>query len=280
MFRKIRRRVVTLAFCSVLLAANAWAEDAPEAEESASPEDRAATIEAAIKANTEEAVGIIKKSAAFLAAQPSFSYKARTGFDVVQVNGQKLEFGATRQATVRRPDRLRVDATQRNGERRSLYFDGQKVSIDLPDDQGYVEVEKPGTLDAVIDYLVDDLQTPAPLHEFFKSNYFADAESRIRSGYYVETVTIGKRRCDHVAIRSDEVDLQLWIEVGERPLPCSLIITHKLEEGSPQFWAHFYDWSLSPKTPDSLFAYTPPEGAEKLSIQTAIEEAREDTEVQ
>ena len=77
---------------------------------------------------------------------------------------------------MRRPDRLRVDATQRNGVRRSLYFDGQKVSIDLPDDQGYVEVEKPGTLDAVIDYLVDDLQTPAPLHEFVKSNYFADAE--------------------------------------------------------------------------------------------------------
>ncbi len=280
MVREIRRRALTLTLCGVLIAANAWAEDAPEAAESDSPEDRAAVIEAAIQANTEEAMGILKNSAAFLAEQPSFSYKVHTGFDVVQMSGQKLEFGATRKATVRRPDRLRIDTKQRDGERRSLYFDGQKVSVDLPDDAAYVEVEKPGTLDAAIDYLVDDLQTPAPLHEFSKSNYIADAESKIRSGYVVNEVTLGKRRCDHVAIRGDEVDVQLWIEVGDRPLPCGIVITYKLEEGSPQFWANFYVWDLSPKTPDKLFAYTPPEGAERLSIQTAIEEVREETEVQ
>jgi hypothetical protein len=280
MVRVIRRRLATLAICSAFLAATAWAQDAPETEEPASPEERAAAIEAAIEANKAEAVGILAESAAFLAAQSSFSFEAEIGFDVVQVNGQKLEFGATREATVRRPDRLRIEATQRDGVRRTLTFDGRKLSIDLPDDGAYVEVEKPGDLDTAIDYLVDDLQTPAPLHEFLKSNFFAEAESRIRSGYVVEEVSIGGRRCNHVALRADEIDVQLWVEVGERPLPCNLIITYKLEEGSPQFRAHFTAWDLSPKTPDSLFAYTPPAGAEKLSIQTAIEAAREETEVQ
>ena len=52
------------------------------------------------------------------------------------------------------------------------------------------------------------------------------------------------------------------------------------QEGSPHFWAQFRDWDLSPKTPDRLFEYTPPEGAERLALRMAIEEIREDVEGQ
>ena len=88
------------------------------------------------------------------------------GFGVLQLNGQKLEFGTSRKVTVRRPDRLRVEATQRDGDRMALFFDGEQIAIDLPEEKAYVAVKKPGTLDTAIDYLVDDLDTPAPLHDF------------------------------------------------------------------------------------------------------------------
>jgi hypothetical protein len=72
----------------------------------------------------------------------------------------------------------------------------------------------------------------------------------------------------------------MWIEEGERPLPCRLVITYKRADGSPQFWAQFRDWDLSPKTPDDLFEYTPPEGAERLAFEMAIREIPEEAEGQ
>jgi hypothetical protein len=148
----------------------------------------------------------------------------------------------------------------------------------MPGEKAYVAVKKPGTLDAAIDYLVDDLDTPSALHDFVSSNFYDDVEDKIRAGFYVEEAAIGERRCHHLAFRTSEVDVQIWIEDGERPLPCRLVITHKREAGGPQFWAQFHDWDLSPKVPDSLFEYTPPEGAERLALQTAIQEIREDVE--
>jgi hypothetical protein len=286
MIQTIRRRAAVLALAWLLAAPSAWAEDPAAGEtaseeaakEAADPAAIEAAIEATIQANTDEVKGLLKQSADFLAAQSSFGFRAHVGFDVVQLNGQKLEFGATRKVTLRRPDRLRIDVTQRDGDRIALFFDGEQIAIDLPEEKAYVAAKKPGTLDAAIDYLVDDLDTPAPLHEFLSSNFYDGVKDEIRAGFYVEEAAVGERRCHHLAFRTSEVDVQIWIEDGERPLPCRLVITHKQEEGSPQFWAQFHDWDLSPKTPDSLFEYTPPEGAERLALQTAIQEIREDVE--
>jgi hypothetical protein len=282
MIQTIRRRAAVLALAWLLAVPSAWAED-PAGGEAASEEAskeaaEEAAIEATIEAYTDEVKGLLKQSADFLAAQSSFGFRAHLGFDAVQLNGQKLEFGATRKVTLRRPDRLRVEATQRDGDRRTIFFDGEQIAIDLPEENAYVAVKKPGTLDAAIGYLVDDLDTPAPLHDFLSSNFYDGVEDKILVGFYVEEAAVGERRCHHLAFRSSEVDVQIWIEDGERPLPCRLVITYKQEEGSPQFWAQFHDWDLSPKTPDRLFEYEPPEGAERLALQTAIEEIREDVE--
>ena len=117
----------------------------------ASPEDLAKT--AARKAGTDEALAILKETSDFLAAQASFGFEAEFVFDVVQSSGHELEFGGTRSVRLRRPDRLRVESQRRDGERATLTFDGESISIDLPDDEAYVQLAKPGDLDQAIEYL-------------------------------------------------------------------------------------------------------------------------------
>jgi hypothetical protein len=73
----------------------------------------------------------------------------------------------------------------------------------------------------------------------------------------------------------------VWVAQGDKPLLQRLIITYKREEGEPQRWAQFRDWNLSPDVPDSVFAFTPPEGAEKIPFaprKVAATEAAEITE--
>jgi hypothetical protein len=276
---RAQRVLLALACASTLCAAPVFAVAAAAEEEVADePTNPEAAIAAAIAADTAEAKALLKRSADFLAAQEKFGFDAELSFDVWQENGQVLEFGATREVTLRRPDRLRVDARTREGTERHLYFDGKTISIDLPDENAYVSVEKPGTLDAAIDYLVDDLETPAPLHDFLKSNFYADVDDQIRSGYVIGTETLGDRTCEHLAFRTAIVDFQIWVEAGDRPLPCRLVITYKRAAGSPEFRAAFTDWDLSPLTWDRTFAYDPPEDAERLSVQARVQELRDAVE--
>ncbi len=269
-------RITRQALIALLVSGIAIAGGAASDEKTSDSSAREAAIAAAIEADTEAARAILKRSADFLAGQERFGFTAVVSYDVLQANGQKLEFGATREVTVRRPDRLRIDGQTRDGERRSVYFDGERISIDLPAENAYVVVDKPGSLDAAVDYLVDDLNTPSPHHDFYKSNFYADV--RIRSGYAIGMETVGARRCEHLAFRTVVVDVQFWIEEGDRPLPCSLVITYRREAASPQFRASFEEWDLSPKASDRVFAYSPSDGAEQISLHAVVRELREAVE--
>lgn len=81
---------------------------------------------------------------------------------------------------------------------------------------------------------------------------------------YVDEQTIAGVRCDHLVGRRKNTDFQVWIAQGDQPVFQRLIITYKHAEGVPQFWAQFRDWNFAPEVPDSLFAFTPPEGSEKI----------------
>ena len=62
------------------------------------------------------------------------------------------------------------------------------------------------------------------------------------------------------------IDLQIWVENGEKPLPRKLIITEKWVTGAPQFTALLSDWDLSPQFKEDLFTFVAPDQAEKLEF--------------
>lgn len=224
---------------------------------------------------TADAVKSLERSAAFLAAQKGYTFGAELTYEVLQPNGQMLEFGSSRDFLVRRPDRLRVEVVHRDGEVMQLFFDGKSILIDHPGEDAYVQVEKPGTLYAAVDYLVDDLHTPSPLEDFISENYAADVREKIRSGFYVGRAQLGETVCEQLAFRTDEMDIQIWIRASEEPLPCRLVIRYRKAEGQPEFTAQFRDWNLAPETDDELFVFAPPKTAERIQIQALARELRE-----
>ena len=57
---------------------------------------------------------------------------------------------------------------------------------------------------------------------------------------------MGGADTDHYAFRQGDVDWQIWIERGERPLPRKLVITTREEVGQPQYSAEL-TWNLNPQ---------------------------------
>jgi hypothetical protein len=214
----------------------------------------------------EQAMAVLKRMAEFLTQAQRFSVTVDTGFDVVQDSGQKIEFGETRQMVLRRPDRLRIDATKRNGSKSGMVFDGKDIAVFNTKENVYATVARPGTVDDAIAYFLTDLDMRLPLAELLSSHLTKTLPEQVHAAAYVEPAQIAGVPCDHLALRGDEADLQLWVAQGNQPLPRRLVITYTREDGRPQFWAQFSEWNLAPEVPDALFVFTPPVGAAKIAF--------------
>ena len=223
----------------------------------------AAPVNAKSEAN-EGAAKRVEAMANFLAKAPRLSVTADCSYDVVQDSGQKIEFGEVRAITLRRPDRVRIATTRRDGVRRGLTFDGKQITAFDLDQKVYATTTKPGTTDAAFDFIKDDLDMRLPLSELFSSNFPQKISDMLGSARVVGEDTLNGVATDHVALRGDTADLQLWIARTGDPLPQRLLITYRLAEGQPQFAANFRDWNLAPDVPDSAFAFTPAEGAQEI----------------
>src|SRR5262245_3273201 len=142
----------------------------------------------------EKATATLMKGAEFLTKAQRFSVTVDIGYDIEQDWGQKLEFGATRKITVRRPDRLAGDITDRDGARRGFRFDGTQLAFVGLDEKVYATVQKSGDLDAALGYFIRDLQMPLPLAEIVSNNLPKNLKERVSEARLVEEATIAGTR--------------------------------------------------------------------------------------
>ena len=73
--------------------------------------------------------------------------------------------------------------------------------------------------------------------------------------------------CRQLAFRTDEVDWQLWIEEGERPLPCCYTITSRWVYAAPQYTVTFTNWRTNPDLPTKTFQFTAPDGTKSTTVK-------------
>lgn len=204
--------------------------------------------------------------AGLISGAGAFSVTIRSGYDAIQADGQRIEFGERRRVTLQRPDRFRVEAERSDGDRGLILFDGKTLTAFKSDDNIFAQVDKNGTVDDVLVYMIRDLGLTLPLARMFHSGFRQSLEKMATSVSFVEENFLFDVPTDHLTARSRDVDLQVWIAQGEKPLPRRAVITYKNEPGQPQFWAELSDWDFAPKVTDESFAFTPPTGAEKIPL--------------
>ena len=217
-----------------------------------------------------ESIADLQQMFDFLGESETISVTAESNYDARQKSGQLIEFGAVSKWYIKRPSHVRVDIENRDGTERSFYFDGNSITLYDKSQNVYATVIKKGNLDQAFDYYMDKLDMPMPLAELFSEKHPFDINKSVISSMNVGESKINGFACNDLAFRTKEVDLQVWIEQGKRPLPQRMIITYKGSPGNPQYRARFSDWNLSPKLKDSLFEFKPPKDVEKIKFSPRI----------
>jgi hypothetical protein len=140
------------------------------------------------------------------------------------------------------------------------------LSVNLPEEKYHATVAAPPTVDAMLDFARDKLGVIAPASDMVYSNAFERLSEGLTAAYFVGKAVVGGVTCTHIAFRNPEVDWQLWIQDGDKPLPRKLIVTSKKMPQSPQFVVLMSKWDAAPKLTDATFRFTPTKGSRQIEF--------------
>ncbi|MBZ4422881.1 DUF2092 domain-containing protein [Myxococcus sp. RHSTA-1-4] len=220
-----------------------------------------------------EAERRLREMSDFLAGQRQLTVRTQGTIEAVLESGQKIQFHREGLVSLRRPDRLRVDRTGDLSDLQ-LFYDGKQLTLYGEKSQTFAAAPAPPTLDDTLDMASDLLGLEPPAADLLYSNPYAVLRESMRSGTYLGRANVEGVATHHLAFQGDEVDVQIWIEDGPRPLPRKYVVTSKRVDQAPQYAVVLSDWDLAPQLSDSQFVFRPPAEAQRVSFLE--KEARDD----
>jgi hypothetical protein len=231
------------------------------------PAQKAAPVAQAEKATAPEPDPrrVLHKMCDFLKSQPQFTYKAEVADDQVYYGGKKLQYGIDLETFVRRPDHLRVNAEGDLADKQ-LYFDGKTITLYDKVHNVYGTMTAPPDIEGALGKANKDFGLKVALTDLASPKLCELLDKRIKHALYVGLHKVRGVPCHHLSLDSDGAQLQVWVDAGDQPVPRKIVLTHKQLTGSPQWSAYLSDWNFSSQLADELFAFTPPEGAEKIKF--------------
>jgi len=228
------------------------------------------------KTNTSpQAERALRAACQYLAEAPFFSLTAEIWREHVTESGQKLQFSRTVTFEVKRPDRLHVEIRSPHSER-GFWYEGKSLTVLDRKRNLFSTASMPGTLDAALDKAHDQFGIDLPLIDLAVSDPYTSATAKVlKESYYGLAPVLGVD-CHHLAFTQENIDWQMWIQNGPQPLIRKLVITHKNEEGAPEFTALITRWDLTARISDSDFVFEPPRGATKVEMRQDRAEGGQD----
>lgn len=210
-------------------------------------------------------VEVIRALGAHLAGLKNFQVEVVDTFDAVTATGQRIQVSHLRSAVVSRPDKVALEFIG-DTENRKLVKDAKGITLINLDDKVYGKIPFEGSLDRMMDTLLEKYDISLPLADFLGG----DPASSLLNGAYESSYRgihyAGSVRCHHVAFRKEAIDWQAWVDAGEVPKLQKLVITFKSEVGWPQYTLQLKSMKKLDAAPKDAFVAKIPEGFEQIEF--------------
>jgi len=217
----------------------------------------------AARADEDDALKILKGMSDYLAAQKSISLSYDSDIEVITSDIQKIQFASSGQVVLSRPDKLR--ATRTGGYTDvEFVFDGKTASILGKNVNAFTQVDAPGSVEQLVDKLRNDYSVALPGADLLSSSAFDLLHADVTQAAHIGRGVVAGFECEHLAFRNDDTDWQLWVQVGDTPIPRKYVITSKTETAAPQYTLVIREWKSDTKPSADAFAFQAPAGATKL----------------
>ncbi len=210
---------------------------------------------------------LLRQMSDCLAGMQQFDVDTTDSVEQVSDSGQKKKFVTHRKLSVRRPNTMRIDSRGEHIDR-STWYDGRSIVIWERKEHEYAVHDLPGTIDKMLDELAEQFTVHVPLADLLYSDVYKAliTDTGTNVARYVSRAKLGDVECHQLAFESSTTTWNIWIEVGDRPLPQKLQISYNGDPKRPDYIVTLRDWDLSPKFPQGRFVFSPPPGAKKVQL--------------
>ena len=210
------------------------------------------------------AMEALNKMGVYLRTLKSFQVWANITTDNVLDDGQTIQFSSKVNLLAARPNRMRVEVTDDDGHR-FYFFDGKNFTIFGQVVNYYATVPAPPTLAQLADDLNDKYGIELPLYDLFEWGNNEANIKKIKAADDIGPSAVDDVTCEQYAFRQEGVDWQIWIQLGEFPLPRKLVIRTLTDDAKPQH-SEILTWNLAPSFSDNAFTYDPAPDARRITI--------------
>jgi hypothetical protein len=196
-------------------------------------------------ARADDAVAILKAMSDYIGAQKNVSASFDSDIEVMTTDLEKIQFTSSGRFELTRPDKLHVIRTGGYADI-ELFYDGKTVALRDRAHEVAAKVPAPATIDALVDDMRDKLGVEAPGADLLFSKVGDELMQDVIEAKHIGRGVVDGVECEHLAFRNADVDWQLWVEVGSKPVPHKYIITSKTVTGAPQYTLRIGKWSDAP----------------------------------
>jgi len=212
-----------------------------------------------------KAIEVLKDMSAYTAKLDQLVIRS-TAFSDARLDAGLMVSNATEiELTIDRPGSMHV--TNFDGvEAKELYFHDGLLTVFSSESKFYAQTNIPKEIEAAAEFALEEFGIEAPLMDMIYRDVFAHLiGSQNMVIYMTNKSRVGGADCHHIAIRGPDVDVQLWVEEGDRPVPRKIMITSKWEGGAPRFFANM-SWDSAPKIDQNIFEFKAPEGSTNIGF--------------
>ena len=213
----------------------------------------------------DDAMQILKAMTDYVSSQKVISATYDTDIEVLTDNLQKIQFASSGQMLLSRPDKVRASRVGGYADV-EMVFDGKTLSVLGKNLNKFVQVDAAGSVDELVARLRDQLGMAIPGADIMLSRSYDELTTDVINATHIGRGVIDGVECDHLAFRNHDVDWQLWVELGSRPIPRKYVITSKDVTGAPQYTLHIKDWKTDVPVAADAFSFKPPSGSQKVDV--------------
>jgi hypothetical protein len=212
-----------------------------------------------------DAKTILKAMADYVGRQEHLTLKYDTDIEVVTPAVEKIQFSASGDVTMSRPNKFRISRTGGYADV-ELVSDGSTVTIHDRGGNRFAQVPGSGGFDEVVDRLRSDASLELPGADLLLSKAYEELMAGVLEAKHIGRGVVDSVECEHLAFRNLDTDWQIWVEVGERPVPRKYVITSKAVGAAPQYTLRLRDWKTGVTPAPDAFAFNPPAGSSGVAI--------------
>jgi hypothetical protein len=217
-----------------------------------------------VQAQARDAKAVLRAMSDYVGGQKIIELSFDSDIEVITPQLEKIQFTNSGDALLARPDKLRARRVGGYADV-AMFFDGKTVSILGKPLNAYAQFDAQGGVDQLFEALRAGHGVALPFADLLLTNSYDTLVAGVMEAKHIGRGVIDGRECEHLAFRNFDTDWQLWVEVGDKPIPRKMVITSKTLNSAPQYTLRVKTWNTNVRLAPDAFAFVPPANAQRLS---------------